>query len=69
MTSLQKTIFNCATGETTIRDFTSEELAENETLKLRAEATAKAEADKAATRAAVLTRLGLTSDELLALLS
>jgi hypothetical protein len=55
------------------REFTPEEYAQNKIDKAQAikdeEAFAKTQADKAATRAAVLTRLGLTSDELLALLS
>ncbi len=67
------TILNALTGETITRDMNEAELAQYETDKLKAaqdaEALATAQADKAATRAAVLTRLGLTSDELLALLS
>lgn len=69
MSTPQKTIFNCETGETITRDFTADEIAEYNAIKLQAEILAKTEADKAVTRAAVLTRLGLTSDELLALLS
>ena len=73
MTTPQKTIFNIETGETTTRDFNETELAQFNADKLtadqNAEALAKAQADKEATRAAVLKRLGLTSDELLALLS
>lgn len=69
MTSLKINNFDAITGETTTRDMNAAELAQFETDKLEAEAVAKAQADKLATRAAVLTRLGLSSDELLALLS
>jgi len=55
------------------REFTAEEYAQFELDQIKVlkdqEALDKAQADKEATRAAVLTRLGLTSDELLALLS
>jgi hypothetical protein len=64
---------NCETGETIIRDMTESEISQFNLIKIKAaqnsEALAKVEADKLATRAAVLTRLGLSSDELLALLS
>lgn len=67
------TILDALTGETITRDMNEAELAQYEADKLKAaqdsEALATAKADKAATRAAVLTRLGLSSDELLALLS
>jgi hypothetical protein len=67
------TILDALTGETITRDMNEAELAQYEADKVKAaqdaEALATAQADKAATRAAVLTRLGLTSDELLALLS
>ena len=73
MTIPQITIFDAITGETITRDFTSVELAQLEADKLKAaqdaEALATAQAEKLATRAAVMTRLGLSSDELLALLS
>lgn len=69
----QITIFNAITGETITRDMNAAELAQSQADKQQAdkdaETLAKAQADKEATRAAVLTRLGLTSDELLALLS
>jgi hypothetical protein len=71
--TFKKIIFDVLTGETITQDMTPSEIAQYEADKLKAdqvaEALAKDEADKAATRAAVLTRLGLTSDELLALLS
>jgi len=64
---------NCETGETIIRDMTESEISQFSSVKIKAaqnaEALAKAQADKESTRAAVLTRLGLSSDELLALLS
>ena len=73
MSTPQKTIIDVVTGETITRDMTSAELSQVEAEKLQAdkdaERLAKTQADKEATRAAVLTRLGLTSDELLALLS
>ena len=69
MTTPQKTIHDAITGEIIVRDYTADELAQYELDKIKDLELAKAKADKAATRAAVLTRLGLTSDELLALLS
>ena len=55
------------------REFTDAEYAQNEIDIMQAaqdaETLAKAQADKEATRAAVMKRLGLSSDELLALLS
>lgn len=73
MTSLQITIHDALTGETITRDMNENELVQFEADKLKAaqdaEALATAQAEKLATRAAVMTRLGLTSDELLALLS
>ena len=66
-------IHDVLTGETITRDMNQTELANFEAGKLKAaqdaEVLATAQAEKLATRAAVLTRLGLTSDELLALLS
>jgi len=73
MSTPQITIHDVLTGEIIIREMNSSELAQREADKVKAdqeaEAFAKDQADKEATRAAVLTRLGLTSDELLALLS
>lgn len=73
MITPQITIFDALTGETITRDMNAAELAQSQADKLQtdkdAETLAKDQADKAATRAAVLTRLGLSSDELLALLS
>jgi hypothetical protein len=73
MTIPQITFFDAITCEVITRDMNASEVAQREADKLeadqKAEALAKDRADKAATRAAVLTRLGLSSDELLALLS
>lgn len=56
-----------------VREFTEAEYAQHEKdlakVAKDAETLATAQAEKEATRAAVLTRLGLSSDELLALLS
>ena len=73
MTTPQMIIYNCVTGETTTRDFTAAEITQLNADKLKAdkdaETLAKAQADKLAKRAAVMARLGITSDELDALLS
>ena len=68
----QKTIHDCATGETVTRDFNADELAQLKADQAQAtkDATAKAKADtaKALARQAVLDKLGLTADEIAALL-
>ena len=73
MTTPQITIHNALTGETVTRDFNETELAQLETDQAQAkkEATAKAKAEKAKadTRQTILDRLGITNDELLAILS
>ena len=73
MTTPQLTIYEVTTGEIITRDFNAAEIAQLDADKLQAnkdaETLAKAQADKLAKRAAVLTRLGITSDELDALLS
>jgi hypothetical protein len=73
MTTPQITIHNALTGETIIREMNAAELAQLNADKIQAdknaETLAKAQADKLAKRAAVMTRLGITSDELDALLS
>ena len=72
MTTPQITIHNAITGETITRDFNADELAQLETDQAQAvkDATdkAKADADKQAARQAVLNKLGLTADEVAALL-
>jgi len=64
---------NCATGETTERPLTAEEIAQREA-DAAAAATRQAEADAkaaqdAAAKAALLTKLGITQDEAKLLLS
>jgi len=62
-TKPQVKIFNCETQEEIIRDATSAEIAQMAKDKEQSEA-AKAEAEaKAATRAALLTRLGISEEE------
>ena len=67
MTTPQKTIFDCVTGETITRDFTATELAEFEAAETQREkdikAKAKAEQALADKRQTILDRLGLTADE------
>jgi hypothetical protein len=58
-----KQIINCETGEVIERDFNEEELAQVEIdTEMIAESNAIIE-DKAATKAALLERLGITADE------
>jgi hypothetical protein len=72
MTTLQKTIYDCVTGETVTRDMTATELAEHEAIEAQAEKDAKVKlkAEQALTdkRQIILDRLGLTADEFKALL-
>ena len=72
MTTPKAFIFDCVTGETITRDFTTDELAQLEIDKAQAVKDAadkaKADADKQAARQAVLDKLGLTADEIAALL-
>ena len=72
MTTPQKTIHDCITGETVTRDFNETELAEFEAelTQAKKDATAKAKADQALAdkRQQILDRLGLTADEFNALL-
>jgi hypothetical protein len=56
--------YNCETGEEIVRDATVEEMAQMEIDAANAIAKKAAEAEKAATRQAILDRIGLTSDEL-----
>ena len=73
MTTPKAFIFDCVTGETITRDFTTDELAQLKIDKAQADkdAAAKTKADKAkaAARQAVIDKLGLTADEIAALLS
>lgn len=72
MTTPQITIINAITGETITRNYTTDELAQLEIDKAQAVKDAadkaKADADKQAARQAVLDKLGLTADEITALL-
>jgi FMN-dependent NADH-azoreductase len=72
MTTPQALIHDVITGEIIIRDFTETELAQLEKDKVQAvkNAADKAKADttKEAARQAVLDKLGLTADEVAALL-
>ncbi len=62
-TKKQITEYNCETGIETIRDATNEEVAQMQ-LDAAAHAARKAEAEtKAAQKAALLERLGITADE------
>ncbi len=67
MTTLQKTIYDCLTGETITRDYTTAELAELEKDRAQqikdAADKAKADADKQAARTELLAKLGITADE------
>lgn len=73
MTTPQKTIYDCLTGETITRDYNSEELAQLEKdiakAKLEAEAKIKAEEARNRKRQEVLDRLGITAEELKTILS
>ena len=73
MNTPQITIHDCITGETITRDFNADELALHEADKAQAVKNladkAKADADKQTARQAVLDKLGLTADEITALLS
>ena len=70
--TLQKTVIDCVTGETTNIDLTADEIAQHEADEAQAvkdaAAKAKADADKQAARQAVLDKLGLTANEVTALL-
>ena len=72
MSTPKITIYDCLTGETITRDYNETELAQYEKDKAQADkdAAAKTKADKAkaAARQAVIDKLGLTADEIAALL-
>ena len=63
MTTPQITIIDAITGETITRDLNAAELAQYETDKTKALAQAEAQTAKAAARAALLTKLGITEQE------
>lgn len=62
-------LYDHATGEQITRDMTADELAANEAMLAENEARQQAEADRQALKAATLAKLGLTADEVAALLS
>lgn len=68
MTITQITEINAITGEIVERQFTQEEKIAHDLLKQEAELMAAAQAEKDAKKAAVLTKLGLTTEEAAALL-
>ena len=62
-------IIDAITGKTVERDQTETELAQVKADEAEAKARAQAEADRAALKTATLAKLGLTADEVAALLS
>ena len=69
MTTPQIKIVNAETGEEIVRDMNAEELAQHELDKSAAQAEKQAIATKAAEKAALLAKLGITDDEAKLLLS
>ena len=69
MTTPQIKIVNAETGEEIVRDMNEAELAQFEIDQAALETKKQTEATKAAEKAAVLAKLGLTADEVAALLS
>lgn len=68
MTNLYKEIYNCETGELTQVDLTPEEIAIYEAEALKNQAELEAIQQKNIARQAVINKLGLTADEVAALL-
>ena len=68
MSKLMKTIHDATTGEVIVREMTTEEIAQYEADVIEAQARKAAQAAKDATKQAVLDKLGLTADEVAALL-
>jgi hypothetical protein len=62
-------IYDHATGEQIIRDMTADELAANDAMTAENKARLKEDADRAKLKTATLAKLGLTADEVAALLS
>jgi hypothetical protein len=62
-------LYDHATGEQIIRDMTADEVAANDAMLAENKARVKADADKAKLKTATFTKLGLTADEVAALLS
>jgi hypothetical protein len=59
----QVKIVNCTTGEEIVRDANAEEIAQMELDAANVEAKKQAEAQAAAQRQAILSRLGITEEE------
>ena len=68
MTTPQIGEANILTGETILRDMNADELAQYKADQEQSKANAQAAADKATAKQAVLDKLGLTADEVTALL-
>ena len=68
MTTPQTLVHNAITGEIVTRDFNADELAQHEADRAQAAQDASAQATRATARQAVLDKLGLTADEVAALL-
>lgn len=66
---MQRYEHNAATGETFFVDLSPDQVAEIKTKELAAKAETEAEATKAAEKAALLAKLGITEDEAKLLLS
>jgi hypothetical protein len=69
MTKPKIKIVNVTTGEEIEREMNPEEIAQRNADVIEAQAIAEAEAQKAADKAALLTKLGITDDEAKLLLS
>ena len=63
MTKPMVRIHNAQTNEIIDREFNAEELAQLQAEKIAAQSLANAEAQKAADKAAILSKLGITEDE------
>jgi len=63
MTTPQKTIHDCITGETITRDLNADELAELKADKLLTDQAAADATARATARQALLDKLGITADE------
>ena len=68
MTTPQTLVHNAITGEIVTRDYNADELAQHKADKAQAAQNANAQATRATARQAVLDKLGLTVDEVAALL-
>ncbi len=68
MTKYYETIHNIETNEITIRNYTPEEIAQQKEIEKQNEKTLTEMAEKSLLRQAVLDKLGLSADEIAALL-